>query len=115
MESSSEVTRRSGVGDAFGTDRVEKELVVTSDLDILQAGSATQSVVGQVENMIGFVIRHVLLEPMQCPVDPLRKSDHLNEGMNRRHAPVGGAACLPSQLVMRVGALDHRFAAIIST
>ena len=112
LKSPTEVTSGGWVGDALGSDGVEKELIVTSCLDILQAGSAAQPVVGKIENVIGFVLGEMLFEQMQCIVDPIWQADLHSECMNGSQAAVGGPPCFLGQFIPHVVSGNHRLTPI---
>ena len=61
-ETTAKITSRRGIWDPLSTQAVQKNFVVSSELDVLEAGAATKRVVGDVQDMIRFVIWEVLLE-----------------------------------------------------
>ena len=107
LEPATEVSGSGRIGNPLGPDGIEKELIIATQFDVLQASATAQRVVGKVQNVIGFVIRQVFFEQMQCVVDPIWQSDLLGECMNGSHTTVRGATCFLCQLVRRVGTLDH--------
>jgi hypothetical protein len=54
-EAAAEVAGGGRVGDAAGAQGVEEDLVVAPQLDVLQAGPLAERVVGEVEDVVGFV------------------------------------------------------------
>jgi hypothetical protein len=56
-EARAEVPGSSGIGDAVGAEGVEEDDVVAPQLDVVEAGAVAQRVVGEVEDVVGLVIR----------------------------------------------------------
>ncbi len=59
IEATAEVAGRGRVGNAARAEGVEKRFVLAAQFEILQTRAAAQSVVGDGEHMIGFVIGQV--------------------------------------------------------
>jgi hypothetical protein len=59
----------SGAGGATDPKRIEVGFVVTPELQMIQAGATGQQVEGDVEHVIGFVIRRVELEDRSELID----------------------------------------------
>src|ERR1700692_3704833 len=70
-EAAAEVARSGGVGDTASAQGVEEVHIVAAEFQVLQAGAAADGVVGDSENVIGFVIRQVELEKAELFVDGL--------------------------------------------
>jgi hypothetical protein len=68
-ETPTEVAGCSRVGNAASAQGVEEDLVIAPQFDVLEAGSFTKSVVGEVQDMIGFMEGEVDFEEMQPPID----------------------------------------------
>src|SRR5262249_1524242 len=68
-EAAAEIASRRWIGNAFGADGVEKDFVLERQFDVLNAGAAAQRVVGEVEDVIGLVIRQVNLQQVEPLVD----------------------------------------------
>ena len=62
VETSAIIAGGSGVGNALGAEGIEKGGVVAAYFDVLETRAVTQSVDGEVENVIGVGIRVVDLE-----------------------------------------------------
>ena len=67
-----------GSGMRRGAQRVEEDFVLAAQFEILQTGAVAQRVVGEVEDMVGFVVGKVELEQMEPPsmasMSPLRRA-----------------------------------------
>ena len=62
---------RGGIGNAAGAQGVEIVDIIASQFDVLLAVAAAQSVEGEVENVIGLVIRQTDFEngqALECPL-----------------------------------------------
>ena len=62
IETTQEISRRRGIRDPVGTEAVHIGLIVAKPFDVLEAGSAGQHVVGDVQHVIRFPVRDVILE-----------------------------------------------------
>ena len=56
-EAAAEIAGRGGIGNAAGAEGVEEDFVVAAQFDVLQTSAVAQGVVGEVEDVIGFVVR----------------------------------------------------------
>ena len=56
-EAPTEVAGRGGVGNASRAQGVEKVFVGAAEFDVLQTGAVAEGVVGEVEDVVGFVVR----------------------------------------------------------
>src|SRR5512135_21303 len=63
------------VGDAVGPEGIEVDLVVTPDFEVFQATAAGQEVVGDVQDVVALVIRHMPLEEVAVLVDVPHQAD----------------------------------------
>ena len=54
---------------------VEEDFVLAAQFHVLQAGAVAQSVVSEVEHMIGLVVRQVDFQQLQPPVDGVDQAD----------------------------------------
>ena len=68
-EAAAEVAGGGGVGEAFGPEGVEIDLVVAADLQVLDAAAAGQEVVGEIQDVVALVIGQVPLEQVEPLVD----------------------------------------------
>ena len=81
-EAAAEVPGGGRVGDAFGPQGVEVDLVVAADFEVLQPAAAGQEVVGDVQDVVALVIRQVPLQEVEALVDVV--------GPARASGPGGG-------------------------
>jgi hypothetical protein len=62
VEAPADVAGRGGVGEALGTQGVEKDLVLATQFEVLQAGAVAQGVVSEGQDVVGLVVGEVELE-----------------------------------------------------
>jgi len=74
-EAAAEVAGGGGTGDAFGSRGIEEDLVITSDLDVLQALATGQEVVGDVQDVVALVVGLVPLQEVEVPIDVVDQSE----------------------------------------
>jgi hypothetical protein len=106
-EAAAEVASGRGIGDAPGAQGVEKVLVVAAEFDVLQAGPVAQGVVGDVEDMVGFVVRQVDLEEFEFVVEGVDEAELSDEGVHGADATVGDTTDASGSLVVDVGGGEH--------
>ena len=87
-ETAAEVSRGGRVGNAPGTRGVEKDLVISPQLDVLEAGAFAKGVVGEVQHMVGFMEGEVEFEQLQPLVDGVNEAELADQGMNGSDAAV---------------------------
>src|SRR5262249_40817835 len=75
VKTAAEVAGGGGIGNALGAEGVEEDSVVAAQLDVLQTVAVAQGVVGDVEHVIGLVVRQMDLEHMQASVDVVDEAD----------------------------------------
>ena len=68
-EAAAEIPGGGGVGDTHGAQGVEINLVVAPQFEMLDFLAAGQDVVGDIQDMVGFVIGQMPLEEMEIAVD----------------------------------------------
>jgi hypothetical protein len=68
-EAAAEIPGCGGVGDTHGAQGVEINLVVAPQFEMLDFLAAGQDVVGDIQDMVGFVIGQMPLEEMEIAVD----------------------------------------------
>jgi hypothetical protein len=101
-ESSAEVTGGGRVGDAVGADRIEKDEVVASQFDVVEAGAIAEGVVGEVEDVIGLVIGEVELEQVESVVDGLREAEFPQQELDGTDAARGDGASLVGDVIVDI-------------
>ena len=85
-EPAAEVPGGGRVGDAFGPEGIQVDLVVAADLDVLDASAPGQEVVGDVEDVVALVIGQASLEQVEVPVDALDEADLSGQQVDRPDA-----------------------------
>ena len=90
-EASTEIAGGGGIGNALGAEGVEEVDIVAAQLDVLEAIAVAKSVVGEIEDMIGFMVKHVNLEEMEFAIDGVDEADALGEEMKGADAAVADA------------------------
>ena len=79
------VARGGGIGDSLGPKGVQVDFVVSPQLQVFQAGSAGQQVVGHVQNMLRLMVRQVDLQHVQPAVNGLGQTRSPGQQV---HAPI---------------------------
>ena len=102
LEAAAEVAGRGRIGNARRAQGIEMVLVVAAQFDVLQTDAVAQGVVGEVEHVIGFVIRQVQLEQMQTLIDRFDQTTTPRQQMESANAAAGDAADLVRYFVMNV-------------
>jgi hypothetical protein len=80
-EAAAEVAGGGRVRDAARAQRVEVVVVVPAKFDVLQTGAVAQGVVGEVEDVVGFVVGQVDLEDVQPAVDGVDEAELPRQGV----------------------------------
>ena len=101
-KAATEVSRRGGVGEAARAQGVQQDLVVAQEFQVLQAGAAAHGVVGDSENVIGFVIGQVNLEEAELLVEGFVQAPVFDEPMDCPEAAAGDSAGALGDLVLDV-------------
>ena len=78
-EAAAEVAGGGRVGDAFGSQGVEVDLVVAPQFEVFDALAAGEDIEGDVQDMVGFVVGQMPLEQVKIAVDILDESDLLSQ------------------------------------
>jgi hypothetical protein len=74
-ESSAEVASGGGIGDAACSENIEEGFIVATEFDVLKASAVAEGVVGDVENVIGLVIREMDFQEVKALVDGLWQTE----------------------------------------
>jgi len=106
-ESPTEVSRGGGIGDPHGAQGIEVDLVVASQFEMLELVSPGQDVEGDVQDVIGFMVRQVPFEELKLLVErgdqpgPAGQQEHgTNTAAGQPPDPIG-------QFVLDVAGGDH--------
>ena len=112
VEAAAKVTGGGRVGDSPRAQRVEVDFVVAPQLEVFQAGSAGQDVVGDVEHVVRLVVGQVHLEQPQPTVDGVNQAGSPGQQMHGPDPARTQAAGALGQFVMNVGGGEHGFGLI---
>jgi hypothetical protein len=107
-ETAAEVAGGGGIRDAVGAQGVEEDDVIASQLDVIEAGTVAQRVVGDVEDVVGFVVGEVELEQVEPLVDSLREAELADQQVDGADAAAGDGSCLGRGFVLDVAGRDDR-------
>ncbi|HMB04302.1 MAG TPA: hypothetical protein VKP69_11265 [Isosphaeraceae bacterium] len=110
-EAAAEVAGGGRIGDALGPEGVEVDLVVTPDLEVLQATDAGQEVVGDIQDVIALVIGQVPLQQVEVLVDALDQPGLAGQEVDGPDAAGCDAPDPLGDLVVDIGGSHHRLGA----
>src|ERR1700676_1368241 len=113
LETPTEITGRGRIGNAGRTQGVEVNFVLATQLDVLLTGAVADRVVGEVENVIGLVVRQMNFEQVQLFVDGRNQADAARQEVQRADTAMGDAAVAIADLVADVGCGEDRFVEVI--
>ena len=108
VEAAAEVARRGRVGNAAGPQGVEVRLVAAQQFQVLQARSAGQQVVGDVQHVVGLVVGQMDLQQAEVAVDRLVEAQLSHQQVDGPDAAVGGGPRAIGDFVMDVRGGHHR-------
>ena len=111
-EAAAEIPGGGGVGDPHGAQGVEIDLVVAPQLEVFDPFAAGQDIVGDVQDMVGFVIRQMPFEEMEIAVDIADQPGPASQQVHGTDATRTEALDTIGQLVMDVGGGHHRLVAL---
>ena len=97
----------SSVGNAQSAKGVEVDFILAPQFEVLQTSAIAQRVIGEVENMIGFVVGHMKDEQVQVLVDRIDEADALGEQVKSADAAMTDAMNAVSDFVVDVGGGEH--------
>jgi hypothetical protein len=108
VETSAEVARGGGIGNALGSEGVEEVDIVAAEFNVLEAIAVTKGIVGQVKDVVGFMVRHMNLEEMKLQVNSVDESDTAGEEMKDPNTAVADAAHPITDFVVDVAGGEDR-------
>ncbi len=88
-EAAAKATGSGGIGDAARAQGIEQRVVVAPQFEGLETGAIAEGVVGQVEDVVRFVIGQMNLQQVQGLVDGLGQTESVGEPVNGPDAAVG--------------------------
>ena len=106
-EPAAEVAGGGGVGDALGTQGIEVDLIVAPQLEVLDPSPAREDVEGDVQDVVGFVVREVSLEELEVAVDVADQSGPARQQEHGADAAGTEAVDPVSEFIMDVGGGHH--------
>src|SRR5262249_37242987 len=86
--------------------------VVAAQFEIFQAAAAAQRIVGEIEDMVGLVIRQMDLERVQPAVDDVRQAEALHEEMDGADATATEPVAACAEFVVDVACGKLRVLAV---
>jgi hypothetical protein len=95
LEAPAEVAGGGGIGNPLRAQQIEIGLVLTSQLEVLQARATAQRIVGQIEHVIRFVKRQVDFEQLQPRVDGFGQTQMADQLLHQADAAVSRAHTAP--------------------
>ena len=107
-EPATEVPFRGRVGEALGAQGIEIDLIVASQLDVLDPLSAGHDVEGDVQDVVGFMIGTMALEDVEVVVDIADQADPPCQQQHGTDSPGIQALDAIGELVVDVAGGDHR-------
>jgi len=108
VETTREVARRRRIRDEFGTQRIHIGRVMPQALDVLQPRAATQHVVGQIQHVVGLVIRQMRLQQLQRGVDRFRQAQFRHQRVHGGDTAVAHRLRPSPDLVVHSTRAKHR-------
>jgi hypothetical protein len=86
---------------------VEEVLVLAAQFDVLKAGAVAKGVVGDVEDVVGFVVGQVNDQEVELAVNGVDEAELSCQGMDGADAAVSDAADAAGGLIVNVGGSEH--------
>jgi len=101
-EAPTEITSGGGIRNALGAESIKEVDVLAAQFDVLQTVAVAQSVIGDIEYMIGFVIGEMNLEQVQFAIDGVDESNASSQQVKRADAAVRDAVNAVGNFVVNV-------------
>ena len=106
-KTTAEVPGRGRIGNAPSAQGIEIGFILAPQLQVLQAATIAQRVVGDVQHVIGFVIGPVDLEQVQPSVDGLRQAERLCQLMHQTDPAIRRADGSLRHFILNVRRPEH--------
>jgi hypothetical protein len=90
------------LGDTASAQGVEKQLVVVAEFEVLQTNASTESVIGEIQNVIRFVKRQLDLEQVQAFVESVNQAELLGHAVDGADTALHHAAGTVADLLMGI-------------
>src|SRR5580698_148896 len=108
-EPAAEVPGRGRVGNSLGSQGVEIDLVIAPQFEVLDSLAADEDVEGDVQDVVGFVVRKVPLEQLKVAVDLLDELDSLDHLKNGADAAGAESPDTVGVFVVNIGRSHHGY------
>ena len=108
-EAAAEVPGGRRVGDSFGSQGIEVDLIVASQFEVFDSLAAGEEIECDVEHMVGFVVGQMPLEQMQSAVDLLVEFDLLSHQKDGADAPGTESPHAIGPLIVDIGRGHHGY------
>ena len=108
-EAAAEVPLGGRVGDAFGTQGVEIDLVIAPQFEVLEAQAADEDIEGDVQDVVGFMVGQMPLEEVELAIDLLDEIDLLSQEEEGTDAAGPEPAGALGVVIMDIGGGHHRY------
>ncbi len=102
-EAAAEVAGGGGVGDAVGAEGIQEDEVGAPQFDVVEAGAVAQRVVGEVQDVVGLVVREMEPEQAEPLVDGLVQPELADQQMDGADAAAGDCPGLGGDIVVDIG------------
>ena len=109
----SEIARGGRVGNSLGAQGVEIDLVVAPKFKVFDPLAAGEDVEGDVQDMVGFVIRQMSFEKVEVPIDTVDQPDRSSQHENGADAAGTETFDATSMLIVDIGGGHHRFGSLV--
>ena len=107
LETATEIAGRGGIGDAPRAQGIEKDFVVAAQFQVFQAGAATQSVVSEIQHMVGLMIGGMEFKQIQLVVNRVHQSQVAGQQLNGPQAAKGDAPTTLGDFIMDIACRHH--------
>jgi hypothetical protein len=101
-EASAEVAGGSGVGNSVGAQGVKEDDIVASQFHVVEAGAVAQRIVGEVQDVVTFMIGEVIFEQVETFVDGFGKAQLAYQKWDGADATAGNGLSLGGGVIVDV-------------
>ena len=108
-EPAAEVPGRGRVGNSLGSQGVEIDLVIAPQFEVLDSLAASEDIEGDIQDVVGFVVRKVPLEQMKVAVDLLDELEFLGHQKNGADAAGAESPNAVGVFVVDIGRGHHGY------
>ena len=108
FESPTEITRSGGVGNSCGAECIEIGFVTSFEFEVFKTLTIRQRVVGNVEHVIGLMIRKMKLQQLDVAINRIHEPALSSERMHQPEASITDGFAAISNLILDVACPKHR-------